>query len=602
MRLRAHHKLFLSYCLVVAAVVLALSVGVERTLRHPLLEQAGVDLQRELALGLALYEETPGADPDLLARRMGSLTGHRVTIVDPSGRVLGDSGVEPERVAELDDHSGRPEVRSAMEEGRGMAIRFSDSVGADQVYAAVRAPDGVVVRFSMMTEEIDHVVARVRSQILQVGGVALLLAALLSLGFSIAVTRPLRRMKAIASAMAEGDLSDRIRIERSDELGDLGDALDRLANELERRLGQLEGEREEMQALIDAMAEGVLAIDEKGLLRRANPAAREIFDLEGDYEGVPPEAVARRRAFMDLVARARRGEAIPPTEIEYDDKHLLATAQPLPRGGAVLVFLDTTELRRLEGVRRDFVANASHELKTPLTVIRGHAETLQDEDLPPGLRARFLASLHSNAERLQSILEDLLDLSRIESGGWTVSPEVLEVEEVARDAWSAFVDQAEEKGVEFLVECEGEARRVRADPGALTQIFSNLFSNALRYTGPGGSIQVRSRLEKAGQVAVEVADTGTGIPEKHLGRIFERFYRADPARSRADGGTGLGLAIVKHLVERHGGAVQANSRLDEGTTVRFTLPRAVGSSSGSDAPPPSTSSRSDSTPGPTPPS
>lgn len=598
MRLRAHHKLFISYCLIVAAVVLALSVGVEVTLRQPLLERSGVDLQRELALGLALYEESPGADPDLLARRMGALTGHRVTIIDPSGRVLGDSGVEPARVPELDDHSGRPEVRSAMAEGRGMAIRYSESVNADQVYTAVRTADGAVVRFSMMTDEIDRVVAGVRSHILQVGGVALFLAALLSLGFSIAVTRPLRRMRAIASAMAEGDLSDRIRIERSDELGDLGDALDRLANELERRLGQLEGEREEMQALIDAMAEGVLAIDGEGFLRRANPAAREIFDLEGDYEGVPPEAVARRRAFMDLVSRARQGEAIPPTELEYDDKYLLATAQPLPRGGAVLVFLDTTELRRLEGVRRDFVANASHELKTPLTVIRGHAETLQDEDLPLELRRKFLGSLHSNADRLQSILEDLLDLSRIESGGWTVSPEVLEVEEVAREAWNAFADQAAEEGVDFHVECEAEARGVRADPGALPQIFSNLFSNALRYTTAGGEIGVRSRLESSGQVAIEVADTGTGIPEKHLGRIFERFYRADPARSRADGGTGLGLAIVRHLVERHGGTVEAESRLGEGTTIRFTLPRAVTSPSGPDSRPSAALPRSISPSGP----
>ena len=405
-----------------------------------------------------------------------------------------------------------------------------------------------------------------------VGGIALFLSAIFSLAFSVAVTRRLRRMKDIATSMAEGDLHARVHIFRGDELGELGAALDTLASELQRRMTQLEGEREEMKALIDSMAEGVLAMAPDGTLRRANPAAREIFGLGTDYIGIPAVAVNRRKSFLALVEQALDGVDISATELMYDGRHLLATAQPLPRGGAVLVFLDTTELRRLEGVRRDFIANASHELKTPLTVIRGHAETLLDEDLPEDLRKQFTGSLLGNANRLQSILEDLLDLSRIESGGWMINAEPIRLEEVVDQVWESFAREASERSIDFGKKVDSTASTLEADPMAVRQIFTNLFSNALRYTPEGGRIEVMAREAVPGMIEVQVRDTGSGIPEPHLDRIFERFYRVEPARSRAGGGTGLGLAIVRHLIERHGGAVTAESEFGEGTTIRFTLP------------------------------
>jgi signal transduction histidine kinase len=225
-------------------------------------------------------------------------------------------------------------------------------------------------------------------------------------------------------------------------------------------------------------------------------------------------------------------------------------------------------------VRRDFVANASHELKTPLTAIRGYSETLLDPELPVELRRQFTLTVQANAKRLQHIVDDLLDLSRIESGGWRAEPEPVAVDQVARAAWANFAAAAEEKGVGWEIEGEELPQQVLADPGALQQIFSNLFSNALRFTPQGGRITVA-----AGPVPgrpdwtrVAVRDTGSGIPAVHLGRIFERFYRVDPARSREEGGTGLGLAIVRHLVEAHGGSVEAESSLGQGTTIRFVLP------------------------------
>ena len=576
MKLPVHYKLFLSFSALVALVVLALSLGVDITLREPLIQRASTELRRELALGADLAERSLDAPPDSLARRMATLIGHRVTVIEPDGRVVGDSGVEPEQVAGMEDHSTRPEVVEARAVGEGMAVRYSTSVEADLIYAARTLSDGRTLRFAMSISAIDESVASVRQQILGVGGVALGLAALFSLAFSLAVTRPLRRMRTAAALMADGDLTTRIRLERSDELGDLGGALDRMADQLERRLGQLEAERAEMGALIDSMAEGVLALDPAGRVRRANPAARAIFRLHQDPRGLGPAEVARRRGFLELVERSLKGEAVSTTELRYEDRHLLATAQPLPSGGAVLVFLDTTELRRLEGVRRDFVANASHELKTPLTVIRGHAETLLDEDLPTDLRRQFTGRLFANAQRLQAILEDLLDLSRIESGGWRLNPESVALEKVAREAWTALSGSAAAKELSFGIETEPTAPDIQADRGALTQVFTNLFSNALRYTPAGGRILVRIEAgdphDGQEMVRVSVSDTGSGIAEPHLSRIFERFYRADPARARDDGGTGLGLAIVRHLVERHGGTVGAESELGRGTTIRFTLP------------------------------
>lgn len=573
MALRIHHKLFLTYGLLLAAAVVVLVVGINASLQGPLLRYAEAELVRELGLGRELLERGPVDRPDSLARHLSGLTGHRVTVIAPDGTVLGDSGVDPGLVAGLENHGGRPEVRDALALGRGTAIRHSASVGADLLYAAVPTRDGRVVRFAVGLENIDGVVSAVRRQILQVGGVALVLVGILSLFLSMGMTRPLRRMRDAAHAMAQGDLDVRVRMFRDDELGELGGALDSLAGELRRRLGQLEEEREEMDALIDSMAEGVLAVGPDGTLRRTNPAARAMFDLDEKVEGLRPEGIARRQPFLRVVERARTGEEVPPTELTLDDRHLLATARPLPQGGAVLVFLDTTELHRLEGVRRDFVANASHELKTPLTVIRGNAETLQDEDLPPETRRRFVAALRANAERLQTILDDLLDLSRIESGGWTPVSREISVDEVARHAWESFSDAAQEKGVGFEVAVAEDARGLEADPGALGQIFQNLFSNALRYTPAGGRILVRARAVANGDVQIEVQDSGAGIASTHLDRMFERFYRVDPARSRAEGGTGLGLAIVRHLVERHGGHVEAESELGRGTTIRLTLPR-----------------------------
>jgi two-component system phosphate regulon sensor histidine kinase PhoR len=579
MHLRADQKLFLTYLAVIAAVVVALTLGVGTLLRRHMTEMQAADLRRELLLARSLYEVHRTVHPDSVADWLGSVAERRVTLIAPDGRVIGDSQVPDSSLHVLENHGGRPEIREALAGRLGRAVRLSTSVGNREMYMAVPAAQGqVVIRLAVPLDEVYATVRRVQRGIFSVGVIALVLTGVLSLGFSIAVTRPLRQLAGVARAMAAGDLTRRARTRHRDEVGELADALDTLAGELQRRLGQLEGERAEMQALIDAMAEGVIAVDARGHVRRANPAAQRIFSITRDPRGLSPQEVTRRQPFLELVKRALDGAPVQPTEFMQDGQHLLATAQPLPSGGAVMVFLDVSALRRLEDVRRDFVANASHELKTPLTAIRGFAETLLDPHLPPELRAQFTQTVKANADRLQRIVDDLLDLSRIETGGWRVEPEIVSIPEIAAEAWGTLQAAVDAKGAGMEVRVPPECEFVDADPSALRTIFINLIGNSLRYIPEGGEIALSAAPvaepspDGRAWVQIDVRDNGSGIPSSHLPRIFERFYRADAARSREEGGTGLGLAIVKHLVEGHGGAITAQSELGRGTTIRFTLP------------------------------
>jgi two-component system phosphate regulon sensor histidine kinase PhoR len=267
-----------------------------------------------------------------------------------------------------------------------------------------------------------------------------------------------------------------------------------------------------------------------------------------------------------VVDQVMQGKPVQDREVEMEGRTLLMNARPLPSGGAVLVLHDLTEVRRLESMRRDFVANVSHELKTPLTSISGYAETLLSDTLDPEMSQRFLATIAGNARRMQRLVDDLLDLARLEAGRWQPEPEPIDVAAICRETWEQLGDGSRAAAVDFRIEIGAGAEVILADSDAVRQILSNLIENSLRYTPAGGRITCRS-VRDQNWVALSVSDTGTGIVPDHLARIFERFYRSDPGRSREEGGTGLGLAIVKHLVEAHGGRVSAESELGVGTTI-----------------------------------
>jgi two-component system, OmpR family, phosphate regulon sensor histidine kinase PhoR len=564
--MRLTQRLLLGSLLVVSTLVIFVVVLLDRRLHSRVAEESERELAREARLVATQW--TPGQDPDSLADLAGSALGHRVTLIDRSGRVIGDSEFDEPALDRLENHATRPEVMAARRSALGSARRVSASAGNEELYVAVRAPLGIA-RVSVATRDVEEIFDRARRDVFFAGVLALLVATGLSLLFSQTVSRPIVELRDVAQALAAGDLSRRPALTAPGEVGDLASALYRLAEQLGARLSALEREESLLSALFDSLNEGVLAVDARQQVVRINGIGRRLLRVS---DAVPfstdllPRVPALREALGAALARV---ETLP-VELTHAGRTLALVARPLAGGGAVLALLDLTKTRRLESVRRDFVANVSHELRTPLTVVGGFAETLLDDELPHDRRRSFAETILANTHRMQRIVDDLLDLSRIESGGWKPNPAAVDVRAAAGDALAPVRSLADAKGVVLDLDVEEGAEVVQADPTALRQILTNLVDNAVRHT-PAGRVTVFARPDSMG-VWVGVRDTGEGIAPEHLPRIFERFYRADPARSREAGGTGLGLAIVRHLVEAHGGRVRAESTVGRGTTIAALFP------------------------------
>ncbi len=383
------------------------------------------------------------------------------------------------------------------------------------------------------------------------------------------IASPIAELSEVTRALAAGDLAARPTLAGRGELGELGTAVHRLAEEFAARINALEAEDTLLVALIDSLNEGVIAVNAKRQVVRINVAGRALLNVR-DGVPFPIDRLPRDRTLHVAIHDTLRGESTDMSELDIGGRLVSLTARPLAGGGAVVAFFDLTAVRRLETVRRDFVANVSHELKTPLTIIGGFAETLAVDDPPPARRKEFAEMIRSNAHRMQRLVDDLLDLSRIESGGWVPNPSPTDVRALASEIAEQLRRSADSKGITFEIAVDESAATVHADPTALRQIMANLLENAVRHTG-GGTVSIRTS-RGSGGVTVQVADTGPGIPAEHLSRIFERFYRVDTGRARSSGGTGLGLAIVKHLVEAHGGHARADSAVGRGTTIRVFFP------------------------------
>jgi signal transduction histidine kinase len=507
-------------------------------------------------------------DADALANRLGKESGHRVTLIDSTGRVIGDSEFDRPELDQLENHASRPEVVEARATGKGSSTRRSPSAGDQELYVALRTPLGFT-RVSLPLTSLKAILSAARRDVALSGLVALIVAVVLSWLFARSVSRPIVELSEVARALAAGDFSRRPARAAPGEVGDLAVAVGGLAEQLSTRLDALRAEETFVRELAESLNEGILALDARQQVVRINETARALLGLRAALP-FGTELLPRDRTFRDAIDAALAGETVRDLEVSIAGRIFNVTVRPLEAGGAVVALLDLTRLRRLETVRRDFVANVSHELKTPLTVVRGFAETLADDDPPADVRRQFAESIAGHTRRMQRLVDDLLDLSRIESGGWVPDPQLVELAAVVGDDISAARATADRRGIELTVELAADATAVVADPVALRQVVGNLVENALRHTATG-RVTLSTRRERGG-VTVSVRDTGCGIAPEHLPRIFERFYRVDPARSREQGGTGLGLSIVKHLVEAHGGRVRAESVLDAGTTVSAWFP------------------------------
>ncbi len=530
------------------------------------------------------------ADLEGWARELSGGSALRLTVIAADGRVLADSARTPEELARMENHSGRPEVAEARAGGFGSSVRQSATTGRTYVYAAQPLSAGGRAYFLRLAQPLDEIQA-LRGRLAAAMALAALAAAAAVLVLSLWIDRrlfqPLSRLAAGAAELARGDYGHRLPLPDEDELARLGAALNRLAGTVERQLAAMGHERDHLKAILASMSEGVLVVGADGRALLANPAFRRLFELSGEVAGRAMLEIARQPELERVVETTLRSGGPQHAEIELrgvERRCLELVAGPLPAEredgasaeGAVVVVRDTTEFNRLIEMRRDFVANVSHELKTPLAAIRGYAETLRDGALAePATAARFTERILRQCKRLQALLDDLLTLSRLESLERAPQREPVDLAAIVQRAVDLMAETAEEKRVEVKVEAQEvpPIPRLAGDAEGLERLIVNLLDNGIKYNRLQGRVTLRLKTE-GGQVVLEVADTGIGIPQDALGRIFERFYRVDKGRSREDGGTGLGLAIVKHVVQAHGGAVDVESRLGQGSTFRVRLPLA----------------------------
>jgi two-component system phosphate regulon sensor histidine kinase PhoR len=525
------------------------------------------------------------ADPELPARvrRLGSESGTRLTVVTADYTVLADSH---EDSARMENHGDRPEFQIARHDGVGWSVRNSATLHQTTLYVAVTVMDGPKligsVRAAQPLTQIDAQLSRLHQSVLFGSGVAVLAGCVLVYLFTRRITNPLRAMTQAASAIAAGNYEQRVRVTSSDEFGTVAEAFNRMGAELSERVETITADRGKLVAILEAMVEGVVAINREDVVVHMNDAAARILRT------TTREALGRRiweatrltQVSESLEHAMRQGNDLR-REVTLPegtrDRALGLHARPLrdSRGavaGAIVVLHDLTELRRLEAIRRDFVANVSHEIKTPVTAIRGMAETLVDDPtLDTDTRHRYLTRIKDQSLRLSALVTDLLTLSRVESEDAFQDRVDLDLRSVVTGSVRAMQPGAESRRLQLTNALPEHEIRVRADAEALREAVDNLLDNAIKYTPEGGRIQVRL-LARADQVAIEVEDTGVGIEPQHLDRIFERFYRVDKARSRELGGTGLGLSIVKHVVLSHGGKVSVESTPGRGSTFRIELP------------------------------
>ncbi len=569
------------------SVALILVVGLtsgaylEYELRRLLVARIEAELHRHALTGRELFRSLPDsptpATVDPLADRLGQAAGARVTVIAHDGTVLGDSALTVEQVRQLDNHGSRPEVVAALANGRGVAHRFSATLRTDMLYVAVpleRADGFGVVRAATALDEIEPVVNQLRLLLGVAGLLGLAIAVFMSGLASHFLSRTLRSLVQHARAMAEGAHRQRIAVATTDEIGGLAGSLNRMAEDLEQAVTTLATERDRFAAVLEGLADAVLALDAEQRVILVNRAALTLLDLTEPPLGRTLLETIRAPVLQDLVAQAQGGT---PSATEFDlptaqARRVLASANPQPAtGGSVVVLHDVTELRRLETIRRDFVTNVSHELRTPVSVIRANAETLLLSPLGDAAETReFLEALLRQADRLARIVADLLELAQIETDQYQLHLEPVLIAPAVQRALEVVDQDRQAKRLSLDVAVAPDLS-AQADANALDQIILNLLDNAVKYTPAAGHLSIRG-VAQTGRVRIEVGDDGPGIAPHHRDRIFERFYRVDAGRSRGQGGTGLGLAIVKHLALAMHGEVGVAAAAPRGSIFWVTLP------------------------------
>ncbi|MGA8223447.1 MAG: ATP-binding protein [Candidatus Acidiferrales bacterium] len=594
MRARLFWKLGLTYLALLLGVLLTVDLFSARVLRNDYIRSVNDELGSFLKIALAHPPQLDSPAQLLAWTDWMALSGVRVTVIDSSGRVIAESAQNPET---MDNHADRPEIQQAFSAGAGQSVRQSRTFGREFAYRAVRyqPPSGspVVIRMSRPVAQIDLAMRELRQRLLVASLVILALGSMVSLGFSQMFAARVQRLKDFSRRVAAGDFRPMLAEQPRDELSDLGDALNETARQMDLEIRLLSGERNRSSAILRSMVEGVAVIDAQERLVFCNRAFSEILNMDArSSEGRPLIELVRNSELQGLIRKALQGEEGLQSDIAMgfvQQQSFSVTAAPVKAlesiavggtgvpekpSGAVVVLHDVTELRRLERVRQDFVANVSHEFKTPLTAIQGFAETLLAGALDdPNNNRRFLEIIREHAARLARLTDDLLKLARIEAGKLEIELFPVSLLELIEGCAETALMKASRKQITLEIALPPGLPAVRGDAGLLRDVLQNLLDNAIQYTQEGGRIEVTATA-KAREAVITVADTGIGIPVTEQERIFERFYRVDAARSREAGGTGLGLSIAKHIVEAHGGRLWVESAVGSGSRFSFSVPLA----------------------------
>ena len=583
-----HRQLYLSYLLITLLSLGAIGGYTVSALHNFYYEQTSTDLESRARL-IQHQASHHFASANILElkhlaetlRQPGVL---RVTFIFPDGTVAGDSDENP---THMDNHSDRPEVMEALAGKTGSSVRYSTTVKANLMYVTLPINSGDqlvgVVRLSVPLTVVDEALKGMLWKIVLAGLLIALVATPVSLYISRRISQPLSEMKDNAERFASGKLDSRIRVEGPEDVLRLAEALNAMAAQLDDRIHTVTAQSNEQEAILSSMAEGVIAVDSNQNILSLNRAAAKLLDVSSELaSGQPVAMVMRNKQLQEFVNNALTSSETVEQDIEFhrgESGQILKVMGTALRDvnqspiGAVIVLNDVTRLKRLENMRRDFVANVSHELKTPITSIKGFVETLLGGALDnPDDSKRFLEIVAGQADRLNAIIDDLLSLSQLEqdSEKAEIVIENRELKPVLEMAIQACAPKASEKTVHVDLNCL-ENITARINPQLFEQAVINLVDNAIKYSLPSTQVQVEVSVDNI-ELTVSVSDEGRGIEKEHFPRLFERFYRVDSDRSREMGGTGLGLAIVKHIAQVHGGSVSVDSSVGKGSIFRIHLP------------------------------
>ncbi len=571
-------RIFIIYAFILLLAVLVIELYITSTVRESYVK----DLQNNLTVQASLISnDLPFKTPsplDDLCKRLKETTGARVTIIAPDGRVLGDSDSDSTR---MDNHGHRQEIQQASLNGTGMAIRFSDTLKYDFLYVAIAVarssgPEGFI-RLSIPLKDVDASINLLRIKILSVALSILLAAGMFSLWQLEHIRRLTGQIRDFARSLADGEIGKKLFFDREGEFDEIAESLNAMSEELRHSIAAHEEEQHRLNMVLRNIPDALFIIDVQGVIMLSSMAARKLFG-EIALQGRPFIDVVRNNEFLSLMETVRKEERAASADLKINsplEQYCVVQVSPLfyserELSGFVAIFHDITQLKKLEQTRKDFVANISHELKTPITAITGFADTLLEGALGDREHAmKFLQTIKSNSERINSLVEDLMTISKLELGVIKVEKSSVDIREVVEHVLTLLRDKAAEKNLTIKTQLLQGSRAIEADRDRLIQILTNLVDNAIKFTETGG-VTIGDAQEN-GALCLYVEDTGIGIARQHLSRIGERFYRVDPGRSRNMGGTGLGLAIVKHLVKAHGWDMQIESTPGKGTKVKILI-------------------------------